>query len=658
MFKRILIANRGEIAARIARTCALMGIEYVCVYSDADRDAPYVKSAYTSVALGAPLAAESYLNQSKIIAAAHATKCEAVHPGYGFLSENADFARAVEDAGLIFIGPSPDTIEALGDKARAKVLMSEAKVPTIPGSDSATEDIAQIVAASRQTGFPLLLKPTAGGGGKGMQIVRSEGDLRAAAEEAIRLARANFKNGGLLVEKYIENPRHIEVQVFGDTHGNVVHLFERECSLQRRHQKVLEEAPATSITADTAARLREASVRGAKAVNYVNAGTFEFIVDVNEDFYFLEVNTRLQVEHPVTEEVVSLDLVEWQLRVAAGEPLPRTQADIHADGHAMEVRVYAEDPLNDFRPAPGTVAHVHWPTEVRVETAIKNQQTVSAFYDPMIAKLITKGTDRADALNALAIAVQDSTVHGVTTNLGFLSQILADPNVKKNSIHTRYLDAIVEEFGQEADSTAAIACAAAIALPYWVSDEHPSHSPWVSRNRAALLDRPALDDEAKFGRQTFWLDGERVEAAIADFERDAGARLRCRGKEFNISVDTVQAPYYSGRIGRRHWSAHVQNTHIEVVVAGYRTSLEPYGVENVDQSVDRHSGTAPMPGIVVSIPVNIGDEVAAGTTLVVVEAMKMENHVSAAHAGIVTAVHCGLGDNVPTGQILVEVQPV
>ncbi len=657
MLKRILIANRGEIAARIAKTCRQLAIEYVAVYSDADSNAPYLRGAAASVHLGASLATESYLNQSKIIAAAIAEGCDSIHPGYGFLSENATFARAVEEAGLIFIGPRADTIECLGDKARAKVLMQKAGVPTVPGTVEATEAVDVIIAKTLEMGFPVLLKPTAGGGGKGMQIVRAEPELREAAEQAIRLARANFKDGALLVEKYIENPRHIEVQVFGDQHGNAVHLFERECSLQRRHQKVVEEAPAASISQATAMHLRESAVRGAQAVGYVNAGTFEFIVDSNGEIYFLEVNTRLQVEHPVTEEITGLDLVEWQIRVASGESLPLAQSQIHQQRHAIECRVYAEDASNDFRPAPGTVIRLEWPSDTRVDAAIEAGNEISPFYDPMIAKLIVKGADRAAALVAMQRAVAETVILGITTNLGFLGKILSDPAVSANDIHTRYLDQNLSRYNQNTGRAAAAACAAAIALPYRTASDDALSSPWIASTPKAAFDRVTLDPSGVLGRVAYWAHGDLLNVAIQNYSAEIGARIVCEGEEFVVTMVSCEGGLFRGLLNGQPWSAMQVDGNLEVLAAGDRVVLEPYISRCGSDGVSAGTATAPMPGVVVVVEVTAGDVVTQGTTLVVVEAMKMENRVMAHCDGTVTAVHCRVGDNVGVGAVLVELEP-
>src|SRR5690625_102029 len=428
MFSRLLIANRGEIACRIARTCRQMGIDYVAVYSEADATSMHLEGAVQTVCLGPAPATSSYLDVARVVQAAVDSGCDAVHPGYGFLAENPDFARAVLDAGLIFVGPTPDTIDAMGDKARAKALMREAGVPVVPGSVQASEDPDEISAFVQDVGFPALLKPAAGGGGKGMVVLEKGDDIPTAVQGAVRQARASFGDGRLLVERFVLRPRHIEVQVFGDTHGQVVHLFERECSLQRRHQKIVEEAPAVRLPEATRDALRAAAVAGARSIGYQNAGTFEFIVDeAGHDFFFMEMNTRLQVEHPVTEMITGVDLVEWQLKVAAGQALPRTQDELSCQGHAIECRIYAEDPSDNFKPYPGRLHYVGWPQTARVDAGVKAGSTVSAFYDPMIAKLVVHADNRADALAKMDIALSDAYLLGVKTNLGFLKSLLGFP---------------------------------------------------------------------------------------------------------------------------------------------------------------------------------------------------------------------------------------
>lgn len=654
MLKRVLIANRGEIAARIARTCKRLGIDYVGVFSDADVDSPHLREAAATVHLGASLAAESYLDQHKLIQAALETGCDAVHPGYGFLSENAAFAKALEDAGLVFIGPRSVTIDTLGDKARAKTLMSEAGVPTVPGTAEATEDIDRIAALAVAVGFPVLLKPTAGGGGKGMQIVTSKADLREAAEQGIRLARANFKDGRLLVERFVENPRHIEVQIFGDRYGNTVHLFERECSLQRRHQKVIEEAPAASLAPATRKALLEAAVRGAKAVGYINAGTFEFIVDQSGEFYFLEVNTRLQVEHPVSEEITGLDFVEWQLCVASGEPLPLQQDDIKAHGHAIECRIYAEDATNDFRPSPGKVLELRWPSPARIETGIETGGEVSSFYDPMVAKLIVHAADRPSAIDKALRALDASVVLGLTTNLGFLAQILSDPNVRCNVVHTRYLDQHLARYNLAVGPDAALACAAAVTL---LSAHTTSATgwPWHANHVRSVFDRVHLNPLSPLGEPRFWLDNDIRSAAILGYHDRDTLSIRSGERTFLVRAVRELSGIWSGTVDGKSWYAIAASDQLNLLVAGQHSTLQPYESRNPAQAVNPGLAAAPMPGVVVALPVAVGDWVSAGTILAIVEAMKMENRVLASHDGQVTKIHCRIGDNIRAGDVLVSV---
>jgi propionyl-CoA carboxylase alpha chain/3-methylcrotonyl-CoA carboxylase alpha subunit len=653
--KRVLIANRGEIAARIARTCARMGIEYVGIYSDADKQSPYLRGAVATVSLGPSLAMESYLRQDKIIAAACKTECDAVHPGYGFLSENAGFAKAVEETGQIFVGPSWKTIAALGDKARAKTLMSAAGVPTVPGTAQASENLDEIAAMAASVGFPVLLKPSAGGGGKGMQVVRERAQVKTAAEQAIRLARANFKDGRLLVERFVENPRHIEVQVFGDHHRNVVHVFERECSLQRRHQKVIEEAPAVSLTPGARDALLEAAVRGAKALGYVNAGTFEFIVSASEEFYFLEVNTRLQVEHPVSEEITGLDFVEWQLRIAAGELIPLRQEEIKASGHAIECRIYAEDAGHDFRPTPGIARVVRWPAKVRVETALESGGEVSPFYDPMVAKVVVHEANRAAALDKAIEAIGNTVILGLTTNLGFLARILADANVRANDIHTRYIDQNLERYRLAAEPEGAIACAAAIELA--AQHESPPNWPWSSLSATGILDRVYLMPDAPLGISRFWLGDESCEAGLIGRESTGVTRVKVADRTYRVEGVREGVSLWRGRTDGGSWFALSSSRSIDILFKGERVVLLRYSGRNPSQSANDRTAVAQMPGVVVAILVTVGDRVSAGNTLAVIEAMKMESQIVAPFDGRVEAVHARVGTAVREGELLVAVAP-
>jgi len=444
MFKRILIANRGEIARRIIRTCRRMGVETVAVYSEADKHAAFIREADRAVLIGPPPASESYLRGDRIIPVALETGAQAIHPGYGFLSENAEFAEACEAAGLVFIGPRPDAIRAMALKGAAKALMTEAGVPVTPGYHGDNQTLATLQSEAARIGYPVLIKAVAGGGGKGMRRVDDPADFADALLSAQRESQNAFSDPKVLIEKYLTVPRHIEIQLFADEHGNVVHLFERDCSLQRRHQKVVEEAPAPNLPEHIRQAMGAAAVRAAQAIGYRGAGTVEFIVDVSNGiddapFYFMEMNTRLQVEHPVTEEITGLDLVEWQLRVACGEPLAKTQDQLVIHGHAIEARLYAEDPENDFLPATGTLEQLRFPAWARIESAVGEGDAVSVFYDPMIAKIVVHGRDRAEALMKMRDALIETRLRGLSTNLGFLRRVVSDPAFQAAEIDTGFI---------------------------------------------------------------------------------------------------------------------------------------------------------------------------------------------------------------------------
>ncbi|WP_460107056.1 acetyl/propionyl/methylcrotonyl-CoA carboxylase subunit alpha [Streptomyces sp. YKOK-J1] len=655
MVKRLLIANRGEIARRIARTCRRLGIEYVAVHSEADAAAAHLDGAFEQVLIGPSPAADSYLRADALIDAALRTGCDAVHPGYGFLSENAEFAAAAAEAGLVFVGPGASTIAAMGDKAIAKRLMAEAGVPVLPGSSDATESVDEIRANAARIGYPVILKPVAGGGGKGMRVIEREDDLAPAVEAAIRLARANFGDGRLLVERYLRRPRHIEVQVFGDTHGNVVHLFERECSLQRRHQKIVEEAPAVGLPVDVQEALRSAAVRGAQAIGYVNAGTFEFILDSAGDgsgFYFLEVNTRLQVEHPVTEAVTGLDLVEWQLLIAAGERLPLAQDEITASGHAVEVRVYAEDPDAGFRPAPGRALVAKWPADVRVDAAFDDAGEVPAFYDPMIAKLIAHGPARPAALARLLHSVRSTAVLGLTTNLGFLADLLRDPRVSAGLIDTHLVDdftARAAEHGRDLEP-AASACAAAMSLPAR-NPAGTNGSPWSGT--VGALDRHLLDPHAPLGRVPCRVGGRPLEAALLSL-RTGDLTVAVAGERFRVTYEQEGA-LLRGRVGEALWTGLRRGDDCELVVDGRRLTLTLGVSGEDDSSAAGDAVTSPMPGTVIQLSVAVGEAVRQGDTVAIVEAMKMENRVLAPSSGVVEEIRCEVADIVSADQVLVVI---
>ncbi|MFC0042397.1 biotin carboxylase N-terminal domain-containing protein [Actinomadura rayongensis] len=654
MLKRILIANRGEIARRVARTCRALGVEFVAVHSAADRGAAHLDGAAETVEIGPAPAAGSYLRIDALLDAAAATGCDAVHPGYGFLSESAEFAAAVTGAGLTWIGPRPETIAALGDKAGARALMAASGVPVLPGTPDASESADELRAAVAAIGYPVILKPVAGGGGKGMVIVERDADLDAAVAGAVRLARAAFGDGRLLAERYVPRPRHVEVQVFGDEHGAVVHLFERECSLQRRHQKIVEEAPAARLPETVRAELLDAAVRGARAVGYVNAGTFEFLLDADDRFYFIEANTRLQVEHPVTEAVTGVDLVEWQLRVAAGEPLPLRQDEIRRHGHAVEARVYAEDPDADFRPAPGTAEVVRWPSGVRVDAAFDERGAVPSFYDPMIAKLVAHGPDRAAALTRLADAARGTAVLGLTTNLGFLADLLAEPRVRSGALDTEVVGEFLAARAGADPVPAAAACAAAIEVRRLTG---AARSPWGGA--VGPLDRSFLDPAAPLGRVVSRDGPRRLEAVLTGVRAagpDVAVDVAVAGDRHRVTV-TSDGDLFHGRIGAVPWAGLHAPDAVELAVGGVRVRLAPGAA--VDGAGDDAAGAvaAPMPGTVVALPVAVGDTVESGQTVAVVEAMKTENRVLAATAGTVGEIRCALGDVVAADQVLVVLEP-
>ena len=477
MFRKLLIANRGEIACRVARTAKRMGIGVVAVYSDADADAPHVRMADEAVNIGPAPAAESYLRIDHVIAAAKATGAEAIHPGYGFLSENAEFADALDAAGIIFIGPTADTIRAMGSKAAAKTLMAEAGVPVLPGYEGDDQSVENFLAEAGRIAYPVLLKASAGGGGKGMRLVEREADLEAALASARREAKSSFGDDHFIIEKYLAEPRHIEVQIFGDGKGQVVHIFERDCSVQRRHQKIIEEAPAPRLPTDVRAALLDAGVKAGEAINYRGAGTVEFLYDGKDGVYFMEMNTRLQVEHPVSEMISGLDFVEWQFRIAAGEGLPLEQDAIEESGHAFESRLYAEEPARDFAPSIGTIEHLDLPASARVDSGIDKGQEISPHYDPMIAKLITHGPDRETALERMADALAETRVAGLETNARFLHALATEPDFIAGRVST----AFIEEHGDSlfrVDDPGVTPTLAAALLESAVAADDPD--PWTS----------------------------------------------------------------------------------------------------------------------------------------------------------------------------------
>ena len=639
MIDSLLIANRGEIACRIMRTARELGVATVAVHSDTDRDALHVRCADQAVNLGGARPSESYLRVEAIIAAAKATGAQAIHPGYGFLSENADFARAVDAAGLIFVGPPASAIDAMGSKSAAKALMDAAGVPLVPGYHGADQALETFRAEAAKIGYPVLLKAAAGGGGKGMKVVESEAELSEALSSAQREAQAAFGDARMLVEKYVLQPRHVEIQVFADQHGNAVYLAERDCSIQRRHQKVVEEAPAPGLSPELRRAMGEAAVTAARAIGYVGAGTVEFLLDARGEFFFMEMNTRLQVEHPVTELITGQDLVAWQLRVAAGQPLPLTQEQIVLRGHAIEVRLYAEDPEQDFLPASGELTLYREPAAGvgrRVDSGVVEGDRVSPFYDPMLSKLIAWGEDRETARRRLLAMLAEQQLGGVHSNLAFLRRVLAHPAFAAAELDTgfiaRHTDVLLPAPAPLPDAFWALAARAWLLTQPAARRADDPHSPWASASGLRL----GLAGEQRLHLRCGEAEARALPAAGVSLQGD---QLLVEGRRHAVQR-------------RGQWLFVEWNGQLQRV-----TQVDPIG--EVEARQHGHGGlNAPMNGSVVRVLVEPGQRVAAGELLVVVEAMKMEHSIRAAEAGEVTAVHCAEGDLVDEGRVLVALQPL
>ncbi|MEL7730521.1 acetyl/propionyl/methylcrotonyl-CoA carboxylase subunit alpha [Citromicrobium bathyomarinum] len=620
MITKLLIANRGEIACRIIRTARSMGIATVAVYSDADAKALHVRSADEAVHIGPSPAAESYLVGEKIIAAAKQTGAEAIHPGYGFLSENADFAQAVKDAGLIWVGAPPSSIRAMGLKDAAKKLMREAGVPVTPGYDGDDQSAERLKQEADAIGYPVLIKAVAGGGGKGMRKVDAEGEFFSALESCLREAKASFGNDDVILEKWITSPRHIEVQVFGDSHGNHVHLFERDCSLQRRHQKVIEEAPAPGMDEATREEICAAAVRAAKAVNYEGAGTIEFIADASEGLradriFFMEMNTRLQVEHPVTEEITGVDLVEWQLLVAAGEPIPLKQDELFIDGHAIEARLYAEDPSSGFLPSTGALDHFDIGLRGRIETGVEEGDQISPFYDPMVAKLVTWGEIREDAIEQLAEIADGVEIWPVRTNAAFIANCLSDEDFEDANLDTGFIERKIDDLVESDEPYEAIWQTAADFVVLAETEEHE--------------DQPAGFRLNAPGRLTTSLS----------FKGDTRVVAAAEGAAFEAATGFV-------------------DPHRVVVFADGMSFAFDRGSRGSGAAAAGDGAIlAPMPGKVIALDVAEGDSVTAGQRLMVLEAMKMEHSLIAPFDGTVTDLAASEGGQVQVEAVLCVVEP-
>jgi 3-methylcrotonyl-CoA carboxylase alpha subunit len=659
MFSKILIANRGEIACRVIKTARRMGIRTVAVFSDADRGARHVAMADEAVHIGGSSARESYLVVDKILDAAERTGAQAIHPGYGFLSENAGFAEACEKAGIVFIGPPPSAIRAMGSKSEAKKIMEKARVPLVPGyhgDDQSPELLAQ---EAGRIGFPVLIKASAGGGGKGMRVVESAAKFADQLAGAKREAKASFADDHVLVEKYLTRPRHIEIQVFADTHGNCLYLFERDCSIQRRHQKVIEEAPAPGMDPARRKEMGEAAVAAAQAIGYVGAGTVEFIANQDGTFYFMEMNTRLQVEHPVTEMITGQDLVEWQLVVAAGGQMPLKQEQLSIDGHAVEVRLYAEDPNRNFLPSTGTLVHLRLPSEgphVRVDTGVREGDTVTPFYDPMIAKVIVHDRDRTSAMRRMAALMGETEVVGVTTNAALLKALCSHPAFVGGEVDTgfieRHRDELFAKTGQADDRAFAVATLARVAE--WTST---SSDPWDQKNGFRLLETG--HDEVR------WKDGEREVAVIVHRQRDGTLGLELPGGTVEANVRRGDEGRLAIRLGNDTFTAAVvrrtaNDGGIDYTVFADGGSQRLRLVDPLDvtqyEAVASGEGSvrSPLPGKIIDLRVKPGDTVSRGQPLLVLEAMKMEHTLAAPADGKVKSVRYAVGEQVPEGAELVE----
>ena len=668
MFSKILIANRGEIACRVIKTARRLGIKTVAVYSDADRGARHVAMADEAVHVGPSPARDSYLVGDRLIEAARRTGAEAIHPGYGFLSENPGFAEACGKAGVVFIGPPPAAIHAMGSKSEAKKIMEKARVPLVPGYHGDDQSPDLLAREAGRIGYPVLIKASAGGGGKGMRVVEEPAKFADALAGAKREAKASFADDHVLVEKYLTRPRHIEIQVFADGHGGCVYLFERDCSIQRRHQKVIEEAPAPAMDPARRQAMGKAAVAAARAIGYQGAGTVEFIANQDGTFYFMEMNTRLQVEHPVTEAITGQDLVEWQLIVAAGGPLPLGQDQLRIDGHAVEVRLYAEDPARNFLPSTGTLVHLRLPEEgphVRVDTGVRQGDTVTPFYDPMIAKVIVHDRDRTSALRRMAALMGETEVVGVTTNAQLLKALCAHPAFVGGEVDTgfieRHRDSLFAKLQPADDRALAVATLARLVEWQEATDaaaraSGDPWSPWTRQDAFRLLDEG--HDEVR------WKDGERDVVVIARRRRAGGVRLELPGRALDAEVRRLEEDRLAIRLGEDTFTASVvrrrtgEGDDYTVFADGASRRLRLVDPLDVTQYEAAASGDAavraPLPGKIIDLRVKVGDSVTKGQPLLVLEAMKMEHTLAAPMDGKVKSLRYAVGEQVAEGAELVE----
>jgi 3-methylcrotonyl-CoA carboxylase alpha subunit len=653
-FRTLLIANRGEIACRVIRTARAMGLRTVAVYSEADRDALHVAEADEAVLIGPARARDSYLNVANVIEAARKSGAEAIHPGYGFLSENAEFAQACADAGLVFVGPTADMMTAMGSKSGSKALMEKAGVPLVPGFHGEAQGEATLASEANKIGFPVLVKASAGGGGRGMRVVRSAAELAPAIVSAKREAKAAFGDDRMLIEKYVDNPRHIEVQIVGDSHGNLVSLFERECTLQRRHQKVIEEAPSPTLNPAQREAVCAAARKAAGAVNYVGAGTIEFVSD-GKDVFFIEMNTRLQVEHPVTELITGIDLVEWQLRVAFGEKLPLTQDQITLHGHAVEARVYAENPHKNFMPSVGRIKTWRTPPEtngLRIDAGYREGDAVSPNYDAMLAKVIAWAPTRNAAIDRLNRGLEESDIRGIVTNIPFLSALVTHPDVRANAIDTGFIERELKTLTPPAGAPGDLELCAAVAAI--VGQEHAAKteivSPWqtagwmpVGRRQRVFKFRHGSGEH-----KVTLLYGNGPDQLVID-DREFAFTSSGDASHFDLTLDGSRSAIVAVIEGHELY-LRTRNGRFDI------HWVDPFGGDDEEQVGDDKI-VAPLPGTVVALLANVGATLEKGAPILTLEVMKMEQTLRAPFAGVLTTIKCKVGDIVQEGVELAVVEP-